>query len=121
MTAALVGPQDQPIITGPWQPRDVDDWTDDDSTRLTAALVILDGHHMPLTDDERAVAVQLGVAHGLDRRVIADRLGMHISALYDWCRSRGIQLPPPPPPDGWASYGRRPRNRRRTTTTKEPQ
>jgi hypothetical protein len=106
-------------------------WTEDDSARLTAALVVLDGHQMGrLRRAERIAAIRLGTEKGLSREVMAKRLGLSLDALAYFARRYKVPLPPPVEPPrlletllSCSSRGRkRARNQRsNATTNKETQ
>lgn len=73
-------------------------WTDEDSIRLTAALVILDGHEMRLDRAERIAAIRLGTAKGLSREVMAKRLGISATTLFNFAKRYELELPAPEEP-----------------------
>jgi len=70
-------------------------WTEEDSDRLTAALVVLDGHRMRLSSSERVQAIGLAVRCGLDRETLAGRIGISSRALAKFAERHKLQLPPP--------------------------
>lgn len=102
-------------------------WTDEDSIRLTAALVILDGHQMPLDRAERIAAIRIGTEKGLSREVMAKRLGISATTLFNFAKRYKVPLPPPIEPPGLLEtlpyYRTRGKARRRqaskATATKE--
>jgi hypothetical protein len=78
-------------------------WTEHDSDQLTASMVMLDGHHITLTNTERVEAIKIGVEHGMSRARIATRLNMNPNHLATWARRHGAPVPPPPQPEYWSS------------------
>lgn len=93
----------------------MDAWTEEDSNRLTAALVVLDGHRMCLSSSERVQAIGLAVRYGLDRETTARRIGISLRALAKFAERYELQLPPPEEYLGYsklATSSNRPERRR---------
>ena len=73
------------------------------SDRITAALVLLDGHLMPLRGLERKAAVQLALNHGMSREEAARRLRITVPLFALWARRAGITYPIAPQTiEAWA-------------------
>lgn len=78
-------------------------WTEDDSLRLTAALVLLDGHRMRLTREEKRAVCLLARQLGFTREEAAQRCGVHHHTFVQWARRLGVDYPLPEQTiEGWA-------------------
>jgi hypothetical protein len=82
-------------------------WGVTESARLTARLIVLDGHHMSHTGLDKAelrACVELAHEHQVYRSTVAQRIGWRADRLRKWCLDRGIAYSEkdyPPDPMAW--------------------
>lgn len=70
------------------------EWTEQDSLRLTAFLV-LDGHRLRLTREEKRAVVLLAREMGLTREQAAHRCGVKHHTFVQWALRTGVEYPLP--------------------------
>jgi hypothetical protein len=82
-------------------------WSEADSARLTARLIVLDGHrmsHSGLDETEIRACVELAHERQVYRSTVARRIGWRADRLRKWCLDRGIahsEEDYPPDPMAW--------------------
>lgn len=78
-------------------------WTIEDSRALSIALVVRDGHRLPLRGIEREAAVEAMIARGLDAETMAERLRITPDALRAFARHHNIVIPKANPQPWWVA------------------
>lgn len=78
-------------------------WSIEDSRALSVALVVRDGHRLPLRGVEREVAVEAMIARGLDAETMAERLRITPDALRAFARHHNIAIPKANPQPWWVA------------------
>ena len=80
-----------------------DQWTEVDGARLTAKLVIMDGHRMPIRGADAREAVRLGTERGLTSGQIAERTGLSMHYIQRTRTALGL-TPPVRECSYWSDY-----------------